>query len=133
MNEIQTIWDLAQWIQYTNAELVHLEQWQNVKTTYIDRLLVAIVSAKAHEDKALEIYFDPAATLNDVIVYRETKCAWYAQEKTRRDGENSVLDEVICIFIARIEILDASIRNKVNDFWADSVIQDSDITRQTGM
>lgn len=130
-SEIQAAWDLAQWIQDTNAELTHLEEEQQIKTTYIDRLLVAIVGAKAREDEAWEIYFESAATLNDAIADREAKRAWYAQEKARRDEENSVLDEVIRIFIERVQSLDAGIRNKVNDFSVDSVFQDSDIHRET--
>lgn len=67
-SEIQAAWDLAQWIQDTNAELTHLEEEQQIKTTYIDRLLVAIVGAKAREDEAWEIYFESAATDRKSVV-----------------------------------------------------------------
>jgi hypothetical protein len=130
-NEIRAAWDLVKWLQGTEAELKTLDEDQATKTTYIDRLLVAIVGAKAREDQAWEIYFESAATLNDGIADREAKRAWYAQEKARRDEENGVLDEVIRIFIERVQGLDAGLRNKVNDFSVDSVFQDSDIKRNT--
>jgi len=120
-SEIKAAWNLATWIQDTNAELVHLDEEQATKTTYIDRLLVAIVGAKAREEEAWEIYFESAATLNDANADREAKRAWYAQEKARREEENAVLDEVIRIFIERVQGLDAGIRNKVNDFSVDNV------------
>jgi hypothetical protein len=130
-NEIRAAWDLVKWLQGTEAELKTLDEDQATKTTYIDRLLVAIVGAKAREDQAWEIYFESAATLNDGIADREAKRAWYAQEKARRDEENAVLDDVIRIFIEHVQVLDAGIRNKVNDFSVDSVFQDSDIARGT--
>lgn len=33
----------------------------------MDRLLIAIVGAKAYEDRVWEIYFESAKTLNDAI------------------------------------------------------------------
>jgi len=46
--------------------------------TYIDKLLIAIIGAKAREDKAWEIYFESAATLNDALDAREAIRAFYA-------------------------------------------------------
>jgi len=116
-------------LQATNEELEQLENEQGVKTNYIDRLLVAIVGAKAREDQAWEIYFESAATLNDALAAREEKRSWYAQEKARRDEENLILDDVIRIFIERVTSIDGGIRNKVNDFSVDGVFDDSDISR----
>jgi DNA invertase Pin-like site-specific DNA recombinase len=128
-NEVQAAWDLVRWLQGTEQELVVLDEDQATKTTYMDRLLVAIIGAKAREDEAWEIYFESAATLNDALADREAKRAWYAQEKARRDEENAVLDEVIRIFIERVSGLDSGMRNKVNDFSVDGMFQDSDISR----
>jgi len=81
--------------------------------------LIAIIGAKAREDKAWEIYFESASTLNDAIDDLNAKRAWYAQEKSRRDEENQVLDEVINMFIERVSSLDAGMRRKVDDNTVD--------------
>jgi len=130
-NEIRAAWDLVRWLQGTEQELVVLDQEYATKTVYIDRLLVAIVGAKAREDEAWEIYFESAATLNDGIADREAKREWYAQEHARRDEENQVLDEVIQIFLERVASLDSGLRNKVNDFSVDNVFNEPDIHRET--
>jgi len=91
--------------------------------------LVAIVGAKAREDQAWEIYFESATTLNDALHAREEKRQWYAQERARRNEENQVLDEVIRIFIERVQAIDGGIRNKVNDFSVDGVFDDSRVSR----
>lgn len=46
--------------------------------TYIDKLLIAIIGAKAREDKAWEIYFESATTLNDSIDNLNSIRAFYA-------------------------------------------------------
>lgn len=76
-NEIQAAWDLVRWLQDTEAELVHLDDEQEVKTTYMDKLLIAIVGAKAHEDRVWEIYFESASTLNDALDDLNAKREWY--------------------------------------------------------
>jgi hypothetical protein len=91
--------------------------------------LVAIVGAKAREDQAWEIYFESATTLNDALHGREEKRQWYAQEKARRQEENQILDEIIRIFIERVQAIDGGIRNKVNDFSVDGVFDDSRVSR----
>ena len=81
----------------------------------MDKLLISIVAAKAHEDKAWEIYFESAATLNDGIADLEAKREFWADEKARRDEENKILDEIIQMFIDRVSILDSNMKGKVND------------------
>lgn len=40
-NEIKAAWDLSQWLQDSEAELLHLDEEQAKKTTYIDKLLIS--------------------------------------------------------------------------------------------
>ena len=72
----------------------------------MDNLLIAVVGAKAREDEVWEIYFESVQTLNAAVADREAKRAWYAQEVERRKAENSLLDEVIRIFLERVSQLD---------------------------
>jgi len=81
----------------------------------MDKLLISIIAAKAHEDKAWEIYFESASTLNDGIDDLNAKRDFWAEEKARRDEENKVLDEIIQMFIDRVSILDSNMKGKVND------------------
>ena len=98
----------------------------------MDKLLIAIIGAKAREDEVWEIYFESAATYNDAVSDREAKRAWYASETARRNEENALLDEVIRIFMERVGILDAGMRRKVDDFSVDGVFnEDTDIARRT--
>jgi hypothetical protein len=44
----------------------------------MDKLLIAIIGAKAREDEVWEIYFESAATYNESVADREAKRGWYA-------------------------------------------------------
>ncbi len=76
-------------------------------------MLIAIIGAKAHEDKSWEIYFESAATYNNAVSDLEAKRAFFMAEKARRDEENGVLDDVIKMFIERVTTLDNGMRNKM--------------------
>jgi hypothetical protein len=76
-------------------------------------MLIAIIGAKAHEDKSWEIYFESAATYNNAVADLETKRGFYMAEKARRDEENAVLDDVIKMFIERVTTLDNGMRTKM--------------------
>jgi len=53
-------------------------------------------------------------------------------EKARRDEENSLLDEVIKMFIERVSVLDSGLRNKATDHADDGKFNNnSDIARRT--
>ena len=130
-NEIKAAWDLVNWLQDSEEELEHLDSEQATKTTYMDKLLIAIIAAKAHEDKAWEIYFESAVTLNNAIDNLNAIRENYEAEKARRDEENGILDEVIQMFIEKVSNLDAGMRNKVDDHAQDGSFDDSDIERRT--
>lgn len=61
----------------------------------MDKLVIAVVGAKSHEDRLWEIYFESAVALNDAIAAREVVRQRYLDEKARRDEENLVLDGII--------------------------------------
>jgi hypothetical protein len=60
--------------------------------------LIAIVAAKADEDKTWEIYFKSATAYNDARDDLAAKRAAYWVEKLRRDEENAILDTINKIF-----------------------------------
>jgi hypothetical protein len=91
--------------------------------------LIAIIGAKAREDKAWEIYFESASTLNDSIDALNALRAFWASEKARREEENALLDEIIAMFIERVSTIDSGMRNKVDDYSEDKSFDDSDIAR----
>jgi hypothetical protein len=76
-------------------------------------MLIAIIGAKAHEDKSWEIYFESAATYNNAVADMEARRAIYMAERARRDEENAVLDDVIKMFIERVTTLDSGMRTKM--------------------
>lgn len=77
-------------------------------------MLIAIIGAKAHEDKTWEIYFESAATYNDAVADLNAKREFYASEKARREEENNVLDSVIKMFVDHVTSLDSGMRNKMS-------------------
>jgi len=95
----------------------------------MDKLLIAVIGAKAREDKAWEIYFESASTLNSAIDALNALRAFYMQEVARRNEENELLDGVIQMFIERVSSIDSNMRTKVNDVSADGSFDDSDIAR----
>jgi len=50
-------------------------------------------------------------------------------EKKRRNEENTILDQCIQMFIDRVSVIDAGLRNKVDDHQDDGKFQNSDIAR----
>lgn len=76
-------------------------------------MLIAIIGAKAHEDKSWEIYFESASTYNNAVADMEGRRAAYMAEKARREEENAVLDDVIKMFIERVTSLDSGMRTKL--------------------
>ena len=98
-NEIQAAVDLSDWLQDSQAELVWLDEEQEANTISIDKLVIAVVGAKSHEERLWDIYFDSAIVLNDSIDKREVIRQAYLAEKARRDEENLVLDDIIALFI----------------------------------
>ena len=98
----------------------------------MDNSLIADVGAKAREDEVWEVYFESVKTFRDAEADRENKRAWFATEVARRNDENSVLDEVVRIFLERISQLDGGLRAKVDDFSVDGVFsENNDIDRKT--
>merc|ERR1711939_427641 len=97
---IQAAVDLSDWLQDTEAELIFLDEEQEANTISIDKLVIAVVGAKSHEERLWDIYFDSAMTLNDALAAREVRRAAYMAEKARRDEENLILADIIQLFIA---------------------------------
>jgi len=68
------------------------------KKIYIDKLLIAIVAAKADENATWEVYFKSASSLNNAKDDLNTKRAAYDLEKSRRSEENVLLDLIAKMF-----------------------------------
>merc|ERR1711939_164092 len=124
---IQAAVDLSDWLQDTEAELIFLDEEQEANTISIDKLVIAVVGAKSHEERLWEIYFDSAATLNDALAAREVRRDAYMAEKARRDEENIVLDEIIAMFIEQVSVLDGRMRAGATDY-----ADDGSFNRSTG-
>lgn len=104
-NEISAAWDLAAWLSDTEGELQHLDQEQSHSTNYMDKLLIAIVAAHAHEDKTWEIYFDSVQSLNNAVDNLNAVRAAYEEATAVRNEENDILDQVIQMFIEQVHLL----------------------------
>lgn len=76
-------------------------------------MLIAIIGAKAHEDTQWEIYFESAASYNNAVADLGDRRDFWAQEKARRDEENTILDEVIKMFVDRVSNLNSGMRTKL--------------------
>ena len=50
-NEIRAAWDLVAWLNDSEKELDHLDAEEAAKNTYLDKLLITIIGARAHEGK----------------------------------------------------------------------------------
>mgnify|MGYP003572882332 CR=1 FL=1 len=85
----------------------------------MDNLLIAIVAAKAHEDKAWEIYFESVQTLNNAVDNLNTIREAYEEAKAVRDEENQILDDVIQMFIEKVSSLDDTMKDMVDDQQAE--------------
>lgn len=104
-NEIKAAWELVAWLNDSERELDFLDDEQEAKTTYIDKMLIAIIGAKAREDTAWEIYFESAAGYNNAVADLDDRRDNYVEEKARRDEENAILDDVIKMFIQGVSNL----------------------------
>ena len=91
----------------------------------MDKLLIAIVAAKAHEDKAWEIYFESVQALNNAVDNLNSIRAAYEEAKAVRDEENAILDDVIQMFIEKVSGLDEGMRQMVDDHADDGQFNDS--------
>lgn len=112
-NEIAAAWAFAKWQQDSDAELIHLDEDEEKKTSYLEKMQITLVSSKAREDKSWEIYFESATTLNNTIDDCNAKRAHYAEEKERREEENQILDDIIRTFIDKVSTMDETMRGKM--------------------
>jgi len=94
-SEVKAGWDLAIWLQDTEAELEYFQKEENRTNEYIDKMTIALQAAKATENKAWEIYFQSSSNYHNAITICRHKGEAYLADKHQRDDENALLEDVI--------------------------------------
>jgi hypothetical protein len=94
-SEVKAGWDLAIWLQDSEAELEYFEKEETRTEEYIDKMTIALQAAKATENKAWEIYFQSSSNYHNAITICRHKGEDYLADKHQRDDEIGLLEEVI--------------------------------------
>jgi hypothetical protein len=109
--EIEAAWNLAVWLQDSEAELIHLDDEEERKTVYLDKIKIAVQAARAQENKAWEIYFQSATAYNNAVKECIRKGEVYVEEKHQREDETALLDEVIKTFKESVLNISGDVRS----------------------
>jgi hypothetical protein len=124
--------DLATWLSESEAEFDFLDREEHSNDIKLDKLSITIISTSAKCERLWTIYFESSATYHAAVEARERVRKAYMAEKARRDEENTLLDEVIKMFIERVSALDSGLRNKATEHSSTGGFSDaSDISRNT--
>jgi len=94
-SEVKAGWDLAIWLQDSEAELEYFAKEEERTNEYIDKMTIALQAAKATENKAWEIYFQSSSNYHNAITICRHKGEAYLADKHQRDDENALLEDVI--------------------------------------
>ncbi|EGR27888.1 hypothetical protein IMG5_187320 [Ichthyophthirius multifiliis] len=114
-NEIRSAWDLAVWLQLSEQELKQLDEEEQRKNTYLEKLVISLQSAKAHEDKSIETHSASVALLSNIVGDCENKHNNYLKNTNRRNDENIIIDEVIQIFSEKVANMGSELRERIED------------------
>jgi len=97
-NEVQAAWQLAAWLNDSDDEVENLNDDEDRLNVYLDKINIAVQAARAHENKAWEIYFQSSSNYHNAI----TTCIWkgeaYLEDKHVRADETALIDELIKLF-----------------------------------
>jgi len=97
-NEVQAAWQLAAWLNDSDDEVENLNDDEDRLNVYLDKINIAVQAARAHENKAWEIYFQSSSNYHNAI----TTCIWkgeaYLEDKHIRADETGLIDELIKLF-----------------------------------
>jgi len=67
--------------------------------------LISVQAARAHENKAWEIYFQSASSYNNAVTHCIHLGEAYLEDKHKRDDESGLIDEVIKLFKDNVSTL----------------------------
>jgi len=111
VNEVKAAWDLAVWLQDSEAEIAHLDHEEVRRNVYLDKTLISVQAARAQENKAWEIYFQSASNYNNAVKMCIKKGEEYMEDRHKRQDENGLLDEIIKIFKEQVATLGSDVRS----------------------
>jgi hypothetical protein len=93
--EVQAAWQLAAWLNDSDDEVEGLNDQQDKLTVYLDKMNIAVEAARAHENKAWEIYFQSSSNYHNAITILIWKGEAYLEDKHIRADETGLIDELI--------------------------------------
>ena len=112
-HEIQANYDFANWQESVEAENLTLNAELERKNKYQSKLQIDLDVAKSYEEKSLKDYEQSVDAYNDAVEDLDAKREYYLAETTRRDEENSILDEVISVFESKVAGIAEYLRQRV--------------------
>jgi len=112
-HEIQANYDFANWQESVEAENLTLNAELERKNKYQSKLQIDLDVAKSYEEKSLKDYEQSVDAYNDAVEDLNAKREYYLAETTRRDEENSILDEVISVFESKVAGIAEYLRQRV--------------------
>jgi hypothetical protein len=93
--EVQAAWQLATWLNDSDDEVETLNDQQDKATVYLDKINIAVEAARAHEQKAWEIYFQSSSNYHNAVTIGIWKGEAYLEDKHIRADETALIDELI--------------------------------------
>lgn len=125
--EIQSSREFATFKSKLNSETTLLNQEFEAKTVYLGKVKIDEEVALSVLNKAEETMKKSEALLNSNIEEYTNKKNFYLAEKTRREEENNIIDQVILVYKEKIVDAQQYLKDKVQDYVED---EDFDQTRE---
>jgi hypothetical protein len=104
-NEVQAAWQLANWLTDSDDEVENLNYQEDRLNVYLDKINIAVASARAHENKAWEIYFQSSSNYHNAVTTLIWKGEAYLEDKHVRADETALIDELIKLFKEQVSRL----------------------------
>lgn len=125
--EIQASREFATYKSKLNAETNLLNQEFEAKTVYLGKVKIDEEVAFTVLNKAQETMKKSEALLNSNIEEYNNKKNFYMAEKSRREEENTIIDQVIAVYKEKVVDAQDYLKNKIQDYVED---EDFDKTRE---
>jgi chromosome segregation ATPase len=118
-NEIRAAYDLGEWLDHADQELVELAADAERKHRYLEKLALDREVAQDFVDRCEVRYEESCAALQAAIDDLNAKKAWYAAETKRRSEEIDLLHECIAIFEDKVASMKEYLRGRIEDYQGD--------------
>jgi hypothetical protein len=118
-NEIKAAFDLADWLDHADDELVELAADAERKNRYLEKLAIDREVAQQFVDDCEHRFDNSVAALQAAVDDLQSKRDWFAHETIRRNDELALLQECIAIFEDKVSSMKNYLRDRIEDYQPD--------------